>query len=182
MRHLVKITFLVVLVAGLTSCEKIKSIFDVEFDTTLSGDVEIDIMDPVVKSTQDYQFESFKNIDPLEDEDIDEYLDNIKEFVVDGVTAEVAWVSKEGVIFKAGTKFIIADNNSEVSWTLSNDWELFEGTVLDLEDGGEVYKAIADILDKKATFKVGVSGTSTETDVFITIRIGIDTKVTANPL
>lgn len=182
MRLLVKISLMIVLVAGLASCKKIKGLFDVEFDTTLSGNVDIDIQDPVVKSTNDYDFEAFKNVDPTDDPDIEEYLENIKEFAVSGVVAEVLNVSKEGVIFKSGTSFIVADNNSEVSWTLSEDWEVFNGTTLNLEDMGGVYDAIEEILDKKASFKVGVTGTSTETGVFITIKIGIDTEVTANPL
>ena len=58
-----------------------------------------------------------------------------------------------------------------------------EGTVITLEDlGGKVYKGVEDILDRMGQFTVGAVGECTETDVYITLRIGIETKVTANPL
>lgn len=182
MRTPLKVMLLVMLAAGISSCEKIKSIFDVDFDTTLSGDLDIDIQEPVTKSTNNYEFEAFADIDPLDDEDIAEYVDNIKSFAVDGVVAEVVYVNKENVVFKQGTFFVISDSNTEVKWTLSSDWTIMEGTEITLEDAGDIYKSVADILDKKGTFKVGVSGVSSETGVYITIRIGIDTKVTASPL
>ena len=182
MRNLVKIALLVMLTAGLSSCEKIKSIFDVEFETTLSGDLDIDIQESARKSTNSYEFQTWSDVDPLDDDEIAEYIDNIKDFAVDRVVAEVIFVNKGSVLFESGTTFSISDNTGTVSWTLGSDWEIVEGTEITLEDVGGVYKAVADILNKKGAFQVGAEGVCSETGVSITIRIGIDTKVTASPL
>lgn len=182
MRNLLKIALLVALSAGLSSCEKIKSIFDVEFDTTLSGDLDIDIQESARKSTNSYEFQKWAEVDPLDDDDIAEYIDNIKDFAVDGVSAKVIYVNKGNVLFESGTTFSITDNIDKVSWTLGSDWAVEEGQELPLEDGAGVYEAVASILKKKSTFTVGAEGVCSETNVSITIRIGIDTKVTASPL
>ena len=182
MKTLVRITLLVAIAAGFTSCEKIKSIFDVEVDTTLEGDIDIDIQEQAKKSTENYTFSSSATIDPMSNSDIEENVDKIKEFAVNGVEAEVVFVNKPDVVFKAGTSFSIYDGTDNVTWTLSSDWPVVEGTVLNLDDGGGIYDAIADILDRKGVFTVSAQGECSETDVFITIRIGIDTTVTGNPL
>lgn len=182
MRNLVKIVMLIMLTAGLSSCEKVKSIFDVDFDTTLSGNLDIDIQDNPLKSTDNYTFKKSATVNPLDDEDIAEYIDNIKEFAVNGVFVEVLYVSTGNVIFREGTTFSVYDSNSTVTWTLGSDWNVTEGTKLTLDDVGDVYTAVAEILDKKGSFTVGAEGVSSETGVFITLKIGIDTKVTANPL
>ena len=182
MRNLVKMMLLVVLTAGISSCQKIKSIFDVDFDTTLSGDLDIDIPQSTAKSAANFEFEKFVTVDPLDDEDIADYVDNIKEFAVNGVVVEVLSVSTQDVVFLKGTSFVIKDNSITVSWTLENDWTVTEGTTIDLEDTGNIYESVVDILTKKGQFQVGASGVSSKEGVFITLSIGIDTKVTASPL
>ncbi len=92
------------------------------------------------------------------------------------------YVNKDKVLFESGTTFSITDNIDKLSWTLGSDWAVEEGRELPLEDGAGVYEAVANILKKKGTFKVGTEGVCSETNVSITISIGIDTKVTASPL
>jgi hypothetical protein len=173
---------MLVFVAGMSSCESIKSIFDVEIDTVLSGDLDIEIQESPMKSTNGYDFESFTEVNPLEDDDVKEYEEKIKEFLVNGITVEAVYVDKGDVVFEEGTTFYITDANSKVTWTLKDNWTVLEGTTIDLEDLGDVYKAVAEILNKKKKFTVGAMGTCSQTNVYITLRVGIDTKVIANPL
>ncbi len=182
MRNLVKVILLVILAAGLSSCEKIKGLFDVEFDTTLSGDLEIDIQESAAKSTADYTFDTYATINMFDDEDIAEYDENIKQITVSGVVAEVIYVNKENVVFKSGTVLSISDNNNLVKWTMEGDWSIVEGTKLKLEGLGDIYEAVEDILNKKGQFEVGAKGECSETGVSIVLRIGIDIKVIANPI
>ena len=183
MKNLIKISLLLVMTSGLSSCEKIRSIFDVEFKTTLNGDLEIDIQDmEVLKSAEVYAFQAETSVDPLDDEDIADYIDNIKEMNVNDVILSVEYVNKQDVVFKSGTYFRIADHTSEVTWTLSGDWPITEGTEITLEDLGGTYDALEKILDRKKVFTISTEGTCTVTNVFIVIRLGIDTKVTASPL
>ncbi len=189
MRNLGKVILLVMLTAGLSSCEKIKSIFDVEIETTLSGDLDIDIQESAMKSTNSYEFESSALIIPTDDEDIDEYSGNIKDFAVDGVLAEVLSVEienleLESVVFEKETFFYIKDNLDSAAWKKGSDWEIVEGTVFTLEDLGNIYNVVEDILNRnmEGQFTVGVDGVCSETGVSIVIRLGIKTTVTANPL
>ena len=183
MKNLIRVVLLLIMTAGLSSCEKVRSIFDVEFDTTLSGDLEIDIQDmEVLKSAEVYAFQAEVSVDPLDNEDIADYIDNIKEMNVDDVILSVEYVNKQDVVFKSGTYFRVANYANEVTWTLSGDWPIVEGTEITLEDLGGTYDALEKILDTKGVFTVSTEGTCTETNVFIVIRLGIDTKVTASPL
>jgi len=182
MKNHVKIVLLVLLTAGISSCEKIKSLFDVEFNSTFSGDMDIDIQDPVTKSTSSYEFHSATSVDPLDDADFAQYVDNIKDIAVSGVVAEVLFVNKENVLFESGTTFSITDSHSTVSWILGSDWEIVEGTEITLDDIGGGYGELEDILNKKGAFTISAEGVSSETNVAITLRIGIDTEITASPL
>jgi hypothetical protein len=183
MKNLIKILLLLVMTAGLSSCEKIRSIFDVDFDTTLSGDLEIDIQDmEVLKSAEEYAFKDEVTVDPMDNEDIADYIDNIKKMDVNDVILSVEYVNKQDVIFKSGTYFRVANYTNEVTWTLSGDWPIVEGTEITLEDLGGTYDALEKILDTKVVFTISTEGTCTVTNVFIVIRLGIDTKVTASPL
>ena len=183
MRNLLNIFMLVILTAGLSSCEKIKGLFDVEFETILQGDLDIYIQESVMKSTANHEFEKYATVNMFDDIDIAEYEENIRYFEVNGVMAEVMFVDKENVVFKSGTILTIFDDTDGVEWTMQDDWPIAKGTKLTLKDiGGEVYQKVKTILDKKGEFKVGAKGESSEDNVHITLRIGIDTKVIANPL
>ena len=182
MRNLIKIVLLVILTASLSSCEKIKGLFDVEFETTLSGDLDIEIQESAMKSTAIHEFKKYATVDPFANDDIAEYEDNIKEFAVEGVLAKVTFVSKKNVVFYSGTTFSISDNVDGVEWILENDWPIEQGTEVTLKDLNDVYLEVEKILNKKKEFTVGAKGECSEEGVSITLRIGIDTKVKANPL
>lgn len=182
MKKWMGITMLVVLTAGLSSCEKIKGIFDVEFDSTLTGDLDISIQESAMKSTAAYSFSTTNTVDPLDDPDIDEYLDNIKKFEINDIVAEVVYVNKGSITFGEGTVFKIYDNIDEATWPVPGDWVITEGTTLTLGDVSDVYKTVATILNRKKSFTIAASGTCSDTGVEIVIRLSIDTKVIANPL
>lgn len=181
MRNLLNIALIMVLSACLSSCESIKNIFDVEFDTTLSGDLDISIQESAKKSAA-YAFSTTTVVDPLTDPDIDEYLDNIRDFEISEIVAEVLYVNKGEVVFGAGTVFEIYDSMDKATWPVTGDWVISEGTTLTLGDVSGVYGTVVDILNRKSTFTIAASGTCSETGVEVTIRVAIDTKVIANPL
>ena len=71
MRKLLNIGLLILVTTMFTSCEKIKSIFDVEENTTLEGWLYVEVDEPVVKSTNGYEFYHEVTVNPLDDADID---------------------------------------------------------------------------------------------------------------
>jgi hypothetical protein len=182
MKSLMKFGLLIVLTAGLTSCEEIKSIFDIEIDTTLTGTLDFDIEDSSLKAAKSIPFDKYKEIDPKNDEEIEEYLDKIVRFELNDVVVVVKSLSVEPVTLEAGTEFIIRDKSVTYSWELLTNWVINVGDELTLENVAEQYKKVAEMMDKKEKFEVGIDGTSPNSGVTIVLDMQLDTKVIANPL
>ena len=186
MKNLGIIALIVLLSASFTSCEKIKGIFDVDVETTMSGDLEIDIPDSEKKATGYYEFETFAYIDPGDNQDVEDNADRIKEITADGIIATVTFVSVGGqstddlVLFK-GTTFTITNSEREVSWELQNDWPIQKGSELKLEDVGGIYDEVSKILTTVDPFKIECKGAASLKGISITITIDIKTTVTGNP-
>jgi hypothetical protein len=177
MKHITKLLMLVLLVTGFTSC----SLFDVDVDTTMSADLEIDIEDSAMKSAAAYPFESEAVIDPLDNDDVDEYADKIERIKATGVIATVEYVSKADLVLYKGTTFAIKNSDQTVEWTLSDDWPIEKGTVLELPAGNGTYDSVSKILTTLDPFTVSCKGTASDKGVSITIRIDIETTITGNP-
>lgn len=178
-----KIILLVMLTAGLSSCQKIKSLFDVEFESTLTGDLNIDIPEDSKKSANFKKFEDSALMNPLSDDDIAEYSENIVEFDVTKVLGEVTYVNKGNIAFKSGTSFYISDGTSTVTWTIDSDWSIVEGTQLVLGDvGSKIYKEVGEILGQLKQFTVGIDGECSESGVSVDVDFIIEVTVVANPL
>jgi hypothetical protein len=178
MKNMTKLLTLLILIAGFTSC----SLFEVDVDTTMSADLEIDIEDSAMKSAAEaYPFDSEVVIDPLDNDDVEEYKDKIERIKATGIIGTVEYVSKKDVVLYKGTMFTISNSKYKVTWTLDDDWPIEQGTVLELPDGGDNYDAVSKILTTMDPFTVSCEGTASDKGVSITIRIDIDTKVTGNP-
>jgi hypothetical protein len=178
MRNGVNILLMVMLSAGLTSCEKVRSLFDIEVDTTIEGDLNIDVDATEKKSTASFGFNESITVEVLND-DLYEYEDQIKDFVVSGVTATVESISESGVELLAGTKFTISNANYTVVWTLGSAWPISVGTSLNLEDAG-LWDMVEDILNDKIPFTMSAVGESNKGGVSALIRLGVETTVTVN--
>lgn len=177
MKNMTKLLLLLILITGFTSC----SLFDVDVDTTLSADLEIDIEDSAMKSAAAYPFESEAVIDPMDNDDVDEYADKIERIKATGIIGTVEYVSKKDLVLHKGTKFTIANSDQSVAWTLDNEWPIEKGTVLELPSGNGTYDAVSKILTTLDPFTVSCEGTASDKGVSITIRIDIKTTVTGNP-
>lgn len=177
-----KIGILICLSAGLTSCEMVRGWFEVEFDTTLSGDLDIDVQESAKKSTNSHGFQASATLSLLDDKEIEKYEANINEIEVTGIVAEVTYLSTASVIFSSETAFTISDGSSSANWTLGSDWTVFEGAEMSLEDMGGTYNLVKGILDKHGEFEISTVGKCSEAGVSITIRIGIDAIIKASPL
>ena len=182
MKKLLKTAFPLVILAFLVSCDSIESLFDVDFETTLSGTLNIDVQDPAKKAADAFPFQASATIDPLSDDEIAEYADKIVNVDADSVLVEVVSVNKEGVVFLAGTSITISNETNTATWTITTDWPIVAGTTVTLDDVGGIYDAVSDIMSELEVFTVSAEGTCTETGVVVVLRIDIDTTVTGNPL
>lgn len=181
MKNITKVLILVFLASGFTSCKKIKSWFDVDVDTTMSADLEIDIDDSAMKTAAAYPFETSAMIDPLDNEDVAEYEDKIERIKTRGIIATVEYVSKKDLVLYKGTTFTITNSKKTVYWMLEDEWPIEKGSQLELADVADIYDDVSDILTTLDPFTVSAMGTASEKGVSITIRIDIETTVTGNP-
>jgi hypothetical protein len=179
MKSTVRILLLILITAGFTSCEKIKSLFDFDVDTTISGDLNILTDATETKSANSFGFNESITVQVLND-DLYEYEDQIKDFVVSGVTASVESISETDVIILADSKFTISNSNHTVVWTFGSDWPVSVGTSVNLEDAG-VFDMVEQILDDRLPFTMTAVGTCNKGGVSAIIRLGIETTVTVNP-
>ncbi len=190
MKNLVNIVLVVLLATGFTSCKKIKSIFDVEIETTLSGDLYIDVVAPGLKSTDtdSISFTSTITIDPLDDDDVNEYQEKIVEVAVDGILATVEDVylddgTHDDVIFYSGTTIRVERGSSSGTWTIGTDWNVRVDDEITLEDAGGIYDAVSDMLSPPmGEITVICEGKCSKSGVHVVLRIDFETTYTANPL
>ena len=189
MKTILNLFLLLVLVAGLSSCEKIKSLADVEFDVTLTGDIDIDVEDVVKKSSAaPFDFTAYGYIDPYENDDIWEYEEEIKGFSINDVVAKVVSVEDElgdpvdNVVFLQGTYIEVWDDVAEIRWTFPADFPVEVGYTVTLQDLGESWKILAGMLNRLSLIEIEMDGQCNTNNVYIVIQLGVDAKVTANPL
>jgi hypothetical protein len=186
MKNLGIVALVILLSASFTSCEKIKGIFDVDVETNLSGDLDINIPESASKATGNYEFESSAVIDPTDNPDVADNADRIKEITADGIIATVTYVSvgdqstDDLVLFK-GTTFSIENSTTRASWTLQNEWPIQKGTELALEDVQGIYGEVSNMLTTLEPFEVTCKGAASLKGISITIEIDINTTVTGNP-
>jgi hypothetical protein len=179
MKNTIRILLMLMLSVSLTSCEKIKNLFDIEVDTTIEGELYIQTDATETKSTEAYEFHKTITVQVLND-DLYEYQDEIDDFVVSGVTATVDSLSVDEVVLLTGTAFSMSNDNYSVSWILDSDWTISEGTSFNLEDAG-LYDVVEDILYDMLPFTMSADGEADQGDVFMIIRLGVETTVNVNP-
>ncbi len=182
MKNIVKILMPVAITVFFTSCESIKGVFDVEVETTLSGDLDIDVQEAAMKSAADFYFESTTTIDPMSDEQIEKYADNIEQIRADHIAATVISANLEGIIFRKGMTISMENEDASVTWTTGNEYEIVPDLELILPDDGGLYNAVTDILTSKKEITVSCTGYCNKTGVKVKLRTFIETTVIANPL
>lgn len=183
MKKVIHIAMITLLAGTITSCEKIKSWFDVEGDTSFSTNLYIDVMDDAMKSTASTHFYKEAYIDPLDDDDIAEYQENINKIEVTNIVATVTSVSNDNVIFDKGT-FIAVKGSDEAKWIIDEPWTVTVGDKITLKDDqtAKFYNKVTNMLTNLESLTVIADGYCNQTGVFVTIEVGIDVKYTANPL
>lgn len=180
MKSVVRILLMVMLTAGMSSCEKIRNLFDIKVDTVIEGNLFIQVDEVQVKAVPPvYAFDESVTIDVLND-DLYEYENEIQDFQVSGATIEVLSVSDDPITFLAGTEFTMSNANHTIVWTLSSDWPITVGTTLDLADEGLV-DDIEAILNDMLPFTLSAVGTCDVQGAAIGLLLGIETTVIVNP-
>jgi len=179
MKYTLRILVLAMLTASLSSCEGIRSLFDVEIETTIEGDLNFVTDETELKSTEDVAFNASVTVQVL-NEDTYEYEENIKDFMTSDVTVEVLSVDAADVILRSGSSFTIENANAGYTWTLTTDWPIEPGMTLPLDAAS--LDVIDDILEDMIPFTMSTTGTCNKGGVTIGLRYGIETTAVATPL
>ncbi len=176
-------TFILLFLIGVTfsSCEKIKSLADVKFDSELSGDINVTVPAEGLKSASvaGVGFSGDATINPRSDSEIDKYFDKLKSFDVTGAQGTFKNVSK-AVKIMSGT-ISVKSGSTTASWPIA-DYEVANGKSITLDNANGQWDKVNKILDSKNTFTVSIEGEASEGGVSFTLTILIKVKVTANPL
>lgn len=181
MRNVLKFLILALLTSSLTSCEKIKSWFDVEIDTTLEGQLNLVSDVNELKSTEAYSINGSAEINLSDNEDLAEYEDVIKAIKTHNVTLMVIGVDAADVVIHAGSEFSISTpTNPGLSWPISQDWPIMQGTTVDLT--ADDYSVLNKMLKGSETVTIKATGTCNVGGVHIDLTYGIDVTVEAEAI
>ncbi len=162
---------LLVLGAGLVSCDML----NVDVDSNFSGNLNIEVPAESMKGTLGgIPFSSFVTLDPKDDPDVEKYADLIVDVGVNNIEATVTSLSVDEVTLLAGTEFVISDDEITATYILAEDWAISVGSELMLPDQDGFYGDVEDILMDAEEFTLGMEGSSSLGSVFITINVNID--------
>lgn len=177
MKNLAKVLILVFLVSGFTSC----SLFDVDVETTMSGDLDIYTEAGEKKLAGEHEFYSETPINPMDYGDVADNEDKIDRITADGIIATVEYVSTGEIAILAGSVIAIKNSEKSAIWKFGNDMLIQKDTEITLDDVSDIYDDVTDILTSMDVFTIYAEGEASEPGAEIRIRLDIDCTVTGNP-
>ena len=186
MKNLGIVALVILLSASFTSCEKVKDIFDVDVETTMSGDLDIDIPESALKAAGPYEFDTLVVVNPMDYGDVAENKDRIESITADGIIATVDAVqigdkNIEDLVLTDVT-FTIDNGSIDATWTRKEEWPIQVNSTLTLEDIKDEYSKVNEILTSIDPFTITCKGKSSLKGISITIVVDIDCTVTGNLL
>jgi hypothetical protein len=168
--------FIVLLCIPLSSCEKIKELADVSFETTIP--LSFVINETAVNNSGKTYTES-KLLNAASDPEIAKYASKIKEIKVSKITYTISNANPNTVTFTNGTIKIVATSKQIASVASIN---LTSTTETDLiTDTSGLNELAAKLLDDKQEM-VQLQGNLSKTPVTFNLTFKFYAKVTANPL
>jgi hypothetical protein len=177
MKHIRNLALLMIAVLVISSC----SLFNVDVDTTFSGDMDINVEESMAKAAADgIHFIETVTIDP-KNEDVEPYLDKIDEVGVNNVTAEVTYVSEENVtILKGGIVTITAPGKDDALYELQEEWDIVLNAKFPLYDQDGFYGEISAILQQLQPITIEMDAYSSVSGVTIGLKFNIDATVSGS--
>jgi hypothetical protein len=156
-------------------CNKIEEATDVEFNANYDATLNASVPAPELKAA----FIAEDDINPLENSDVSQYIDKIKDVEIQTMTATITAIDKD-VMLLSGDLDIYTDAN-KASWSLK-DVPLTQGAELSLGNENGEWNTVRAIFAEKKTFMVKLRGSTDKGAVSFTTKVTIGTKMTANPL
>ncbi|NTV82912.1 MAG: hypothetical protein HGA23_01250 [Bacteroidales bacterium] len=176
MKKVLVILSLMVTSIFLTSCDKVKDLNTVDFDATFSGD--LDCATAGVKSNLLVPtFGGSVVIEPTSDPNVNIYLNKIKEYEIESIKATITSMSQENVTVT--TAYLLIKNfQYQAQWDFQNEL-LTTGKIITLGNENGQWDTVSDILKDGQEFTILITGEADFSGVTFTIKVDIETKVTA---
>ncbi len=180
MNVFVKTTFLIVLL-GIThsSCDKIKSLADVKFESEFATNLNINIEPGIQKASINGVFYAEATIDPNSDDEFAKYAEKIKEINIKSARIEIVSIDPSPIQLITGELRFTTESVGDAVWSYENV-SLEAGASLEMDESQ--WSKVNAILDKKSVFTVILSGqTDVEAGSFVA-KVMVKSEIVANPL
>jgi len=168
---------IVILSLSISGCDKVDDLNTVDFDADFSADINCTTAGK--KSTLNNPvFSASALIDPASDPNVNIYLTNIKAYEIQAVHATITSMSQENVTIITGD-LIIHNFEHDAAWNFQNEL-LTTGKTLTFGNENGQWDTVADIFKAGQEITIIATGEADFSGVTFTIKIDIETKVTAN--
>ena len=172
MKKLVVLFFVI----AMTGCEKVKDLNTVDFDASFSGDLDC-ITAGTKSSLLVPTFSASTVINPTEDPNVNKYLNNIQKYEIQSVKATITSMSQENVTMTSAD-LSIYNFQHNAGWEFQDEL-LNVGKTLTLGNENGQWDTVSNILKDGQEFTVLITGEADFSGISFTVKVDIDTKVTA---
>jgi len=160
-------------------CSKMENLLDVTFNVEYSANLEA-----VVPPLENFKnslghFSASATIDPISNNDFQQYADKIKECQITSISARVVEISKQLTLEHAS--IAVFSSTRQTSWSFTDE-VITVGKTLTLDNENNQWDVIQNILEDQNSFTIDLVGQTDVDDVQFTIEITIKSRITANPL
>ena len=174
-----KFIFLLIIPAFLISCEKLKEATMVEFDTNLTLDIPVAVVDPqanALKSATDFDFSKSGTASLLDNPEVEESVNYIESLDIENL--ELAFTNLEaGKVIKTVSVSITGVGVLATLTDVSSTNNIHNPTV----DAAKLSQASA-MLKNSKQLTVTVSGTTNEAPMSFTVNMDFDMHIEASPI
>lgn len=160
-------------------CDKINDLNTVDFDASFSADLNC-VSASLKSGAENYTFYGNDTIDPASDPTVQEYLNKIKKYEILSVKGTITSLSQQTITL-VSADFDIFNSQQSATWSFQNQL-VSVGTTLTLGNENGQWDTVSQILKNGQIFTVEASGESDTQSATFTIKIEIETKVTAEVL
>lgn len=174
MKTLKQITFAIVTLLFLNSCDEVDKLTEVDIDTVLTKEITF-----TVNETGD--FNETLSINLAEYNDISDYLNKIENIKINAAAYKVTAFPESIIV--GGTVTVNAANQTFGSFIHENFKDDFDNQTIYPLNGANKLNAIANLLEDTNQLQVNFSGSAQVNEAFtMTLKVSFDVTVTAQAL
>ena len=167
---------LILLLAGVvfSGCKEAEEPLDIKFTVGYEAEFEI-VVPPATSHKADINgmFSETETIDPYNNSNYAQYIDQVNSVEVKDVNFEVLSVSKDVTLLS--TKINISNANQSAVWEFTNI-PLAVGTMLTLDNNSGQWEAIENMFKDKDIFTASIEGETDEDDAQFVLLLTIKTE------